>query len=74
MKTWFNDNDSLYWNSILVFCTMFKDGIIDEKDLAKADKHLAKKYKISKGSLVRVYILESALSNDVPKKENSCNG
>lgn len=74
MKTWFDDSDSLYWNSMLVLRTMFPDGIIDKKDIEKADKYLAKKYKISKGSLVRIYILESALSNDVPKKENLCNG
>ena len=65
MKTWFDDNDLQYWNSMLVLCTMFKKGIIDKKDLAKADKYLAKKYKIGKGSLVRVYILESIIESDV---------
>lgn len=74
MKTWFDDSDLLYWNSMLVLCTMFRDGIIDKKDIEKADKYLAKKYKISKGSLVRVHILESIIESDVPKKENLCNG
>lgn len=74
MKTWFDDNDLHYWNSILVHCTMLKEGIIDKKDLAKAEEYLAKKYKVSKGSLVRVYVLDIAFSNDVPKKENLCNG
>lgn len=67
MKLWFDDNDLHYWNSMLVLCTMFKDGIIDKKDLAKAEENLAKKYKISKGSLIRAYISESTLSDDVPK-------
>ena len=65
MKTWFDD-DLLYWNSMLVLCTMFKDGIIDKKDLAKAEEYLAKKYKIDKGSLVRIYILENIIESDVP--------
>ena len=67
MKLWFDDNDLLYWNSMLVLCTMFKEGIIDKGDLAKADKYLAKKYRISKGSIVRFYILEKTLKSDVPK-------
>lgn len=68
MKLWFDDSDLYYWNSMLVLCTMFKNGIIDKKDLSKAEKYLAKKYKISQGSLVRVYIIESIIESDVPKK------
>lgn len=67
MKLWLDDNDLHYWNSMLVLCTMFKDGIIDKKDLAKAEEYLAKKYKISKGSLVRSCLLENVLKDDVPK-------
>ena len=67
MKLWFDDNDLHYWNSMLVLCTMFKDGIIDKKDLAKTEDYLAMKYKISKGSLVRVYILECILKERVPQ-------
>ena len=74
MKTWFDDSDLLYWNSMLVLSTMFKDRIINKKDIEKADKYLAKKYRINKGSLVRVYILESIIESDVPKKENMRNG
>lgn len=74
MKLWFDDNDLHYWNSMLVLCTMLKEVIIDKNDLAKAEEYLAKKYKISKGSIVGVYILESIIGSDVPKKENSCNG
>ena len=74
MKTWFDDSDLLYWNSMLVLGTMFKDRIINKKDIEKADKYLAKKYRINKGSLVRVYILESIIESDVPKKENMRNG
>ena len=66
MKLWFDDSDLYYWNSMLVLCTMLKEGIIDKNDLAKAEEYLAKKYKISKGSLVRVYVLPSVLNNDVP--------
>jgi len=67
MKIRFDDNDLLYWNSMLVLSTMFKDGIIDKSDLIKAEKHLANKYKINKGSPVRVYYLNGVLSDDVPK-------
>ena len=67
MKNRFDGNDLFYWNSMLVLSTMFKDGIIDKKDLAKVEENLAKKYKISKGSIARVYILEGILSDDVPK-------
>ena len=52
---------------MLVLCTMLKEGIIDKDDLAEAEKYLAMKYKITKGSLVRIYYLHSALSSDVPK-------
>lgn len=67
MKNRFDGNDLLYWNLMLVLCTMFNDGIIDKADLAKAEKYLSKKYNISKGSLVRVYFVQSILNDDVPK-------
>ena len=73
MKTWFYDSNLLYCNSVLVLSTMFKNGIIDKKDLAKADKCLAKKYKISKGSLIRIYICNGILSDNVPKQNILCN-
>lgn len=67
MKLWFNDNDLHYWNSMLVLRTMYKDEIIDKKDLSKAEEYLSKKYRISKGSLVRAHLLESVLKNGFPR-------
>lgn len=46
---------------MLVLCTMLKNEIIDKNDLIKAENYLAKKYKIGKGSLVRVCVLETIL-------------
>lgn len=43
-----------YHASVMATYKMFQDGIIDEKDFAKAEKYLAKKYGISKGNLYRL--------------------
>lgn len=43
-----------YHASVMATYKMFQDGIIDEKDFAKAEKYLAKKYRISKGNLYRL--------------------
>lgn len=43
-----------YHASVMAAFKMYKEGIIDEKDFAKAEKYLAKKYSISKGNLYRL--------------------
>ena len=42
-----------YQSSLSIVISMYKKGLISDKDYLKAENHLAKKYCIKKGSLYR---------------------
>ena len=42
-----------YQSSLSIVISMYKNGLISDKDYLKAENHLAKKYCIKKGSIYR---------------------
>ena len=42
-----------YQSSLSIVVSMYKNGLISDKDYQKAESHLAKKYCIKKGSIYR---------------------
>lgn len=64
-----------YHVSVMAAFKMYKEGVIDEKDFAKAEKYLAKKYGISKGNLYRLNNLictPERVMNIGEEKEDIC--
>ena len=47
------ENIERYYSSLSIVNSMYEKGLINEREYAKAENHLAKKYCIKKGSIYR---------------------
>ena len=70
-----------YQSSLSIVVSMYKNGLISDKDYLKAESHLAKKYCIKKGSIYRsnnlinsdfraIYIMQKKEVDNARKNDN----